>query len=244
MTTSLAPENFPAHIAVIMDGNGRWATARGLPRLAGHYQGAENLREILTACGEWGIRYLTVYAFSTENWRRDRQEVDGLMTLMTDYLHRESGNLQKNRVRLLAMGDLTRLPANARATLSATIDRLQHNDGCALILALSYGGRDEIKRAAQKIAGEVAAGKLTAADLTEETVSRNLDLPDVPDPDLLIRTAGEKRLSNFLLWQASYAELYFTEACFPDFSRAHLAAAIADYQARKRKFGGDAEERR
>lgn len=228
----------PQHVAIIMDGNGRWAAARGLPRLAGHEAGARTLRTIMQACGDWHIKYLTVYAFSTENWKRPAAEVDGLMTLLEQYLRGEAENLRRDNIGLRVIGDRGRLPAKTRESLENTLATLRACDGHILTLALNYGGRDEIVRAARQLAAQATAGVLRPEDIDEPRFAACLDSAGTPDPDLLIRTAGEKRLSNFLPWQLSYAELYVTTACWPDFNRDEFARALAEYQRRTRKFGG------
>ena len=227
----------PAHVAVIMDGNGRWAKARGRSRLHGHRAGAKSFREIVTFARELGLRYFTAYAFSTENWRRPSLEVRGLMELLSTYLKEELPTLVKNGIELKAIGDLDRLPARPRKRLREVMGATRGLDGMRLTLALSYGARDEITRAVRSIAKEVAAGRLAAEDISETLIGRELDTADVPDPDLIIRTCGENRLSNFLLWQAAYAELYVTESPWPDFGWQAFLDALAWYHGRKRRFG-------
>lgn len=235
------PEGVPQHIAIIMDGNGRWARMQGESRLHGHQKGAESIRTILYACRDWGVKYLTLYAFSTENWKRPPEEVEALMQLLEAYLLREVPELMKENVRLRAIGDLDRLPERARGVLDASIAETAPNTGSVLTLALSYGGRDEIVRAARSLAREAAAGRLDPALIDEAMFSASLDTAGIPDPDLLIRTAGEMRLSNFLLWQLSYAEYYATPLCWPAFGREALAEAIRAYQGRVRRFGAVVE---
>jgi undecaprenyl diphosphate synthase len=220
-----------------MDGNGRWAQARNLPRLAGHERGVAALREIMTSCREWGIEYLTVYAFSTENWRRAPEEVNGLMALLDWYLRSEIDNLRRDDVRLFVIGDISRLKPELQTALKNATAALANCRHHTLTLALNYGGRDEIVRAARQLATQVAKGKLAPDEIDEEKIGAALDHPDLPDPDLIIRTAGEQRLSNFLLWQSSYAELYFSDVCWPDFSPNELARALTAYSDRRRKFG-------
>lgn len=232
-----APSPIPRHIAIIMDGNGRWAEARGKSRIEGHRAGAESVRRTVRACGQWGIEYLTLYAFSTENWTRPRAEVQALMMLLEDYLQKEVEELDKNDVRLRAIGDLERLAPSIRRTLVQAIEQLEDNKGLTLVLALSYGGRDEIVRAVRCLTEKVREGILAPSAITEETLASSLDTVGMPDPDLLIRTAGEMRLSNFLLWQLSYAEFYTTPICWPDFDESALAEAIRAFQRRTRKFG-------
>ena len=221
-----------------MDGNGRWAQARGLPRSKGHEAGADSVRQILRSCVKFGIRYLTLYAFSVENWKRPPEEVSGLMSLLRSFLAKYEDALHENRTRLRVLGRRSDLPLLVNQALQhvekATAGYTDHT----LILALSYGGRTEIASAARAIAEKVKSGELSPADITEETVSANLYLPDVPDPDLIIRTSGELRLSNFLLWQCAYSELYVTPVLWPDFREAEFAAALEAFSHRKRRFGG------
>jgi undecaprenyl diphosphate synthase len=231
------PGRAPRHIAIIMDGNGRWARERGLRRVKGHEAGAESVRRITRACGEWGVEVLTLYAFSTENWARPETEVKALMALLGRYLKGERRELMENNVRLRAIGDLERLSRSTRKELDAAIAALDGNTGLTLVLALSYGGRDEIVRAARHLARRCMAGEIDPGKITEESFSRALDTAAFPDPDLLVRTAGEMRISNFLLWQLSYAEYYSTPVLWPDFGRDQLAAAIAAYQKRRRTYG-------
>ncbi len=227
----------PRHVAVIMDGNGRWATERGLPRTKGHEAGADSVREIVRACGELGVDALTLYSFSTENWSRPDDEVHALMALLASYLQDERGELMENRVRLSAIGHRERLPAFVRELLAEAEGLTSENTGLRLTLALSYGSRSEIVDAVRRIAGRVADGRLDAADITETTISENLFTASLPDPDLLIRTSGEMRLSNFLLWQVAYTELYVTDVYWPDFRRPHLERALQAFASRRRRFG-------
>lgn len=227
----------PRHIAIIMDGNGRWAQKRNKPRLFGHKAGADSVREIVQASREVGVEVLTLYAFSSENWRRPEQEVSGLMSILKTYLSSELSRMKKNGVRLKCIGDVNRLPESPRETLLSAIRETSGNSDLTLNLALSYGSRDEMTRAVKKIASECAAGKLAPQDISPDDIERNLDTADLPDPDLLIRTGGEARLSNFLLWQVSYAEIYFTEIMWPDFRREQYLQAISDFQQRERRFG-------
>ncbi len=228
----------PRHIAIIMDGNGRWAAARGLPRREGHRAGAVSVEECLIACGELGVRYLTLYAFSSENWKRPQAEVSALMTLLAHFLKEKTPRLMENNIRLQVIGQLAKLPQRNQRQLRETIDKTKGNDGLTLVVALSYGSREEIVDAARRLMEEAKAGAIDPADLDSETFSRYLHTASLPDPDLLIRTSGECRVSNFLLWQISYAEIVITETLWPDFRREHLAAAIAEYQCRHRRFGG------
>ena len=228
----------PQHIAIIMDGNGRWAKSRGLPRTAGHAAGAETFRTIATYCREIGIRYLTVYAFSTENWKRPAEEVSAIMGLLKKYLLEAIADMEKEQVRFVFFGDLAPLPTELRQLCEETQERSAVYEGCQVNICLNYGGRDEILRAAKALAAECVAGKRDAESLTEEDLSTYLWSAGVPDPDLVIRPSGEMRLSNFLLWQSAYAEFYMTQVCWPDFSKEDLCKALAAYQSRSRRFGG------
>jgi undecaprenyl diphosphate synthase len=228
----------PAHVAIIMDGNGRWAKQRGLPRVQGHRAGADSARTIIRAAGELGIKYLTLYANSIENWNRPKAEVDTLMKYLAHYLDTECDELNKNNVRLEVIGRLERLPEFVREKLEKTRSTLAKNTGLTLIMALSYGSRTELVDATQAIAQKVKRGELQPGEITEQTISDHLYTHAWPDPDVLIRTSGEMRVSNFLLWQISYAELVVTPTLWPDFRQPQLLAAIAEYQARHRRFGG------
>lgn len=220
-----------------MDGNGRWARQRGLPRLEGHRAGAESVRAIVRACGELGIEYLTLYAFSVENWNRPKPEVSALMRLLEFYLKQEIPELNKNNVRLAAIGRLHELPLRAQRQLEKSVAALRQNTGLTLVLALSYGGRAELVDAMRELGREIKAGRLNVSDIDETAIARHLYTRDIPDPDLLIRTSGEMRVSNFLLWQISYAEIYVTDTLWPDFRKPQLEAALADYAKRHRRFG-------
>jgi undecaprenyl diphosphate synthase len=231
------PANIPRHVAIIMDGNGRWAQQRGLPRARGHEAGAESVRAIIHACREVGVKYLTLYAFSVENWTRPREEIGGLMALLIRFLKAEEAQLHEKRIRLSVIGRLEDLPPEVREGLERVMAATAGYDAGRLILALSYGGRTEIAAAARRIAEEVKAGRLEPAAVDEALFARHLYAPDVPDPDLLIRTSGEIRLSNFLLWQASYAELYFTPVLWPDFREEQFREALREYGRRQRRFG-------
>jgi undecaprenyl diphosphate synthase len=234
---SSSPRASPRHIAIIMDGNGRWAQARGLPRIAGHRNGAEAVRRTVRAAGDLGIPYLTLFGFSSENWKRPLAEVDDLMGLLRHYLRGEIAELHRNNVRLRVIGDRGRLAADI-VTLIANAEALtRDNGGVNLTIALSYGGRDEIISAVRGLIGKVASGELAADAIDEAAISRHLFTADIPDPDLLIRTSGEQRISNFLLWQCAYSELVFTKTLWPDFGRADLEQAIADYGGRERRYG-------
>ena len=228
----------PEHIAIIMDGNGRWAKERGLPRRDGHRAGAESVREAVETCKEMGVKYLTLYAFSSENWSRPQAEVDALMLLLDRFLAEKTNELKKQEVRLHTIGDIDRLPEKNQKRIAKAQKETASNTGLNLILALSYGAREEITGAIQRIAEQVETGKLTSEQITQDLVSQNLDTASFPDPDLLVRTSGELRLSNFLLWQLSYAEIVVTKKFWPDFKGADLQAAVEEYSRRHRRFGG------
>ena len=232
-----AKATLPAHVAVIMDGNGRWARERGLPRVEGHRNGVESVRAILRACGEVGIKYLTLYAFSVENWNRPKDEVDTLMKYLARFLKNEIGELNRSNVRLEVIGQIYRLPEFVQEQLKKTQAALARNNGLTLILALSYGGRQEIVEAMRAIATKAKAGQLEPAEITEQVISQHLYTHQYPDPDLLIRTSGEQRVSNFLLWQISYAEFVITPTLWPDFRKAEFFAALEEYTSRHRRFG-------
>src|SRR2546428_4582737 len=227
----------PGHVAIIMDGNGRWAKQRNLPRIEGHRHGAESVRAVVRAAGEVGIKYLTLYAFSVENWSRPKEEVDTLMKYLDRYLRNEIGELQKNDVRLQVIGQIYRLPEFVQEQLRKTITALANNKGLTLVLALSYGGRTEIVEAVRSMATKVKQAKLDAAEINEEVVAQHLYTKNMPDPDLLIRTSGELRISNFLLWQISYTELVVTQTLWPDFRKAQFFEALEEYTRRHRRFG-------
>ncbi|MGC9943127.1 MAG: isoprenyl transferase [Verrucomicrobiota bacterium] len=233
-----ARTNLPRHVAVIMDGNGRWAKSRHLPRVEGHRRGADSAREIIRTAGEVGIKYLTLYAFSAENWNRPKDEVDALMKYLVHYLKTETSELNKSNVRLEVIGQIWRLPDNVQEHLRKSIATLSRNNGLTLVMALSYGSRIEIVDAVRQIAEKVKSGKIEPADITEKAISDHLWTRSVPDPDLLIRTSGEMRVSNFLLWQISYAELVVTPTLWPDFRKPHFFAALEEYAKRHRRFGG------
>lgn len=233
----LRDPTLPRHVACIMDGNGRWARARGKSRVSGHREGVASVREITEACAEIGIEYLTLYTFSTENWQRPRAEVSALMELLVRTLRGEADRLHRNGIRLRAIGDLSRLPPRAAREFEEAMALTAGNTKMTLTLALSYGSRWEITEAVRAIARDVAAGRLAPEAITEATVSAALGSADLPDPDLLIRTAGEMRVSNFLLWQIAYTELYVTERFWPDFRREALDEALAEYRRRDRRFG-------
>ena len=233
-----AKASLPRHVAVIMDGNGRWAKQRGLPRIEGHRQGAESARTIIRTAGELGVKYLTLYAFSAENWNRPKDEVDALMKYLIHYLKTETPELNKNNVRLEVIGQIYRLPENVQEHLKKSIATLSKNSGLTLVMALSYGSRIEIVDAVRRIAEKARDGKLEPADITEEVISQHLWTRNIPDPDLLIRTSGEMRVSNFLLWQISYAELVIMPTLWPDFRKPQFFAALEEYARRHRRFGG------
>ena len=235
---ALSGKKVPQHIAIIMDGNGRWAKKRGLPRNAGHAAGAEAFRNIANYCRTLGVRYLTVYAFSTENWKRPAEEVSGIMKLMGKYLQEALRDMQKNHVRIKVFGDLSRLSPELRALCEDAQAQSRDFDDVQVNFCLNYGGRDEIVRAAGAFAADVAAGKRQMQDLTEELFSTYLYSADIPDPELIIRPSGEMRTSNFLLWQSAYAEYVFMNVLWPDFSPQDLDAAIEEYHRRSRRFGG------
>lgn len=226
------------HIAIIMDGNGRWAKERGLPRAEGHRAGAESVREVMEACKELGVDYLTLYAFSSENWNRPESEIEALMALLDRFLDEKAAELHKQNVRLQAIGQLERLPPPTRERLQRIIADTAANDSLTLVLALSYGSREEIAHAARSIAADAVAQKIDPAEINPELFSSRLYTAGIPDPDLMIRTSGEMRLSNFLLWQLSYAELVIVKKYWPDFRQGDLFAAIEEYKKRHRRFGG------
>lgn len=232
----------PRHIAIIMDGNGRWAKEKGKLRFFGHQSGVKAVRNTLEGAVELGIEYLTLYAFSTENWNRPRLEVAALMELLVSTINKETKTLMEKDVRLLAIGDLKSLPGRCYSQLQQTIERTSNNKACTLVLALSYSSRWEIAEATRKIATKVKAGELQPEDITEEVFAANLDTAMIPDPELMIRTSGEFRISNYLLWQIAYSELYFTPKLWPDFTKEDLADAVIDYQKRERRFGMTSEQ--
>ena len=232
----------PRHVAIIMDGNGRWAKAKGKDRSFGHQEGVVSVRKIMDAVTQLGLKYLTLYTFSTENWNRPEEEVQALMSLLVSAIHRETPDMMKKNVRLTAIGDLSRLREDAYNTLQECIDTTSANTGTTLVLALSYSSRWEITRAARQLAQEVLEQKINPNDITEAMVSDHLTTKNIRDPDLLIRTGGEKRISNFLLWQLSYAEFFFTDVFWPDFREEELYEAILYYQQRERRFGKTSEQ--
>lgn len=245
-TSVLDPQRIPRHVAIIMDGNGRWAKTRNLPRIMGHKAGSKSVKKIVSTARELNLEVLTLYAFSTENWKRPSKEVQGLMTLLKTYLKSELNNMLKNNISLRCLGDIDKLPADVRKVLDQVIretdEREEGSAGLILNLALSYGSRAEIIRAARIMAEKCMAGQFSPDDFSEKLFTSHLYTAGLPDPDLLIRTGGESRLSNFLLWQASYAEIYITETMWPDFQGEDLIKAINDYQSRERRFGKTGEQ--
>lgn len=227
----------PGHIAIIMDGNGRWAKKKGLPRIAGHQQGAEVVKSIIKACSNYKIKYLTLYTFSTENWKRPAEEVNFLMQFLYKYLSKEIQNLKENNIRFFSIGRLDKLPVKVQEIIALAKDQTKENTGLTLVLALNYGARLEIIDAALSLFKDIQEQRISSDMVTEEVFSRYLYTADIPDPDLLIRTSGEMRLSNFLLWQLSYAELYISDKFWPEFTEEDLLQAIINYQKRERRFG-------
>jgi len=234
----LSPSTVPAHVAIIMDGNGRWANARGLPRAMGHRKGVEAVREAVKTAAECGVSYLTLFAFSSENWSRPESEVSDLMGLLKTFIRRDLAVLHKQNVRIRVIGDRVNLASDILPLLLEAEETTRGNSGITLVIAFNYGSRDEIARTMRKLAEDVAAGRLDPSQMTAERIGASLDTAGIPDPDLVIRTSGEERLSNFLLWQAAYAELMFVPEFWPDFSRDTFRAALARYAARERRFGG------
>lgn len=230
--------NVPRHVAIILDGNGRWAKAKGMPRNFGHVQGAKNLEVICEEAYKLGIQYLTVYAFSTENWSRPKDEVDALMRILRNYMKTCISTAQKNRMCVRIIGDKTKLDPELQKRIAQLEEATKDNDGLHFQVAINYGGRDEILRAVKTLASKVEAGELSASQLTEEQIENALDTAGIPDPDLMIRTCNEQRVSNFLLWQLAYVEFYFTPVAWPDFSKEELIKAIEAYNKRNRKYGG------
>ena len=232
----------PEHVAIILDGNGRWAKKHHVPKNDGHSKGSDNVEKIVEAAHDMGINYITVYAFSTENWNRSEKEVSALMKLLRDYLKQCLKKSKDNNMRCLIIGDKTGLDQDIRDSIDELEEFSKDFDGITFIIALNYGSRDEIRRAVQNIAKDCADGKIEASDISEETISSHLDTKGIPDPDLLIRTSGEIRLSNFLMWQAAYTEYYFTDVLWPDFKPKHLYKAIEEYNNRDRRYGGRNED--
>ncbi|MEJ2744549.1 MAG: isoprenyl transferase [bacterium] len=234
----LRSERTPKHVAIIMDGNGRWADKHGLSRIKGHWAGANSIREVVRTAGELGISYLTLYSFSVDNWKRPRREVSSLMSLLKRFLRKEERELNRNNVRLRVIGRIDGLPEDVQRAIEKAVKGTAANTGLTLVLALNYGSRNEIADAARALCEKSARGALRPEDVNEGLISENLSTAGMPDPDLLIRTSGEMRISNFMLWQISYAELYVTPVYWPDFRKAHFVQAILDYQGRERRFGG------
>ena len=228
----------PRHVAIIMDGNGRWAAARGLPRVEGHRRGVEALRRTVRAARELGISYLTIFSFSSENWSRPQSEIRDLLGLLRRFIRNDLADLHKSNVRVRIIGERDDLASDIRALLEEAEGLTHDNDGLTLVVAFNYGARQEIARATRRLAIEVAAGRLPPEAITPDLLTQNLDAPDLPDPDVIVRTSGEQRLSNFLLWQAAYSELVFVPTNWPDFDKATLESAIAEYRRRERRFGG------
>lgn len=239
---SINKNNIPQHVAIIMDGNGRWAKKQGADRIFGHHEGVNSVREIVEACGEIGVKYLTLYAFSTENWNRPKEEVDALMELLVATISMETPNLHKKGVKLEVIGDVMSLPLSCQKELKESMDMTAENTRVTLILALSYSSQWEITEAVKKIAAQVQSGKLTIKDINPRLVEQNLNTKSFPDPELMIRTSGEHRISNFLLWQLAYAEFYFTDVLWPDFRKQEFFKAIVSYQQRERRFGKTGEQ--
>ena len=232
------PARLPRHVAIIMDGNGRWAQSRGLERLYGHRRGKASVKAVVQLSNKLGIQYLSLYAFSAENWGRPPEEVSGLMRLLKQYLTTELDRMMKDHVRLLVIGNVRKLPRDVQQALRHSVETTRHNEGLTVILALSYSAREEIAAAVRSVARRVKRGELEPDDVTEETIAQSLGTAGIPDPDLLIRTSGEVRISNFLLWQIAYTELWMTPVLWPDFGSHDLYRAIAEYQRRERRFGG------
>lgn len=242
LKSQINTKKLPRHIAVIMDGNGRWAKEHGKPRIFGHRNGVKAVRETTEAAAELGVEYLTLYAFSTENWSRPKIEINALMTLLVETLHKEVHTLNENNIRLQAIGDIDKLPKKTRKALLEGIERTRNNTRMTLLLALNYSAKWDIVEAARRLASQVQAGELQPEEIDEKRFAASLSTGNIPDPELLIRTSGETRLSNFLLWQLAYAELYFTPVFWPDFRKANLYQAIIDFQRRERRFGKISEQ--
>ncbi len=234
--------NMPRHVAIILDGNGRWAKAKGMPRNYGHAQGSKNVERICEEAWRMGIKYLTVYAFSTENWNRPKDEVDALMKLLRNYMKTCLKTAAKNDMKIRVIGDITRLDEDIRSRIEELEESTKDNGGLNFQIAINYGSRDEITRAVRRIAADCRDGRLAAEEIDERVIDRYLDTHDIPDPDLLIRTSGEQRLSNYLLWQLAYTEFYFTDVPWPDFTKEELLKAVEQYNARDRRYGGVKEE--
>ncbi|MFM2249717.1 MAG: hypothetical protein RLZZ358_644 [Bacteroidota bacterium] len=242
MKETIDRNNIPKHIAIIMDGNGRWAKQKGAMRIFGHRNAIQAVREAIEGSGELGVNYLTLFSFSTENWSRPKEEVEALMDLLVQTIVAETGLMMKKNVRLNAIGDLESLPKSTYDKLVEVMKQTSANTGLTVNLALSYSGQWELTKAAQRIAQKVSEGKLSPGEITQQTLADHLDTAGIPDPELMIRTSGEYRISNFLLWQLAYSELYFSDVLWPDFRKEHLFAAIEDYQKRERRFGKTGEQ--
>ena len=233
-----APASVPEHIAIILDGNGRWARKRGMPRTAGHARGAETFRRVATYCRDIGVKYLTAYAFSTENWRRPPEEVAEIWRLLREYLDETYERMERDRVKVRILGGREEMPEDVRELLAKIDEKSRHIDGITLCLCINYGSRDEITRAARLLAEDAAAGRISPEEITEDSIASRLYSAGIPDPDLVIRPSGEVRLSNFLLWQCAYSELYFTDTLWPDFGEEDIDRAVAEYNRRDRRYGG------
>lgn len=242
LKTQIDKDKLPQHVAIIMDGNGRWAKRKNMPRVFGHRNGVKSVRETSEAAAEIGIPYLTLYAFSTENWNRPTKEVSALMSLLVDTIHRETNTLNKNNIRLKAIGDLSKLPEKSYHALLDGIENTKNNTRMSLVLALNYSAKWELTQATRLISEGVKRGDYNPDEITEEMISHHLATKDIPDPELMIRTSGEHRISNFLLWQMAYTELYFTDVMWPDFRKDHFYQAIIDFQHRERRFGKISEQ--
>ena len=242
ISKTIDPTNIPSHVAIIMDGNGRWAKAQGEDRLYGHSNGVASVRETLKAARELGVKYLTLYAFTTENWARPKSEIEGLMQLLVASIHNELDSLCENGVRLVTIGEIEKLPQDCIESLNEAIDKTKNHKEITLILALNYSSRDEIIRACNRLAEQVLQGNIAPGEIQQRHLEEALDTAHVPDPELLIRTSGEYRVSNFLLWQLAYAEMHFTKVFWPEFRKQHFIEAIADFQSRERRFGKTSEQ--
>lgn len=242
MVENIDTSKIPAHIAIIMDGNGRWAVEHGKDRVFGHQSGVESVRSVIEGAGEIGVKYLTLYAFSTENWSRPKEEIDALMSLLVKSIKMELNNLMKNKVRLFSIGDLNALPLECKEELLEAIDTTKNNTGLTVVLALSYSSKWELTEATRQIAFAVQNGTISPEQITEDTIQKHLNTINIPDPDILLRTGREQRISNFLLWQISYAELFFSPILWPDFRKEDLFQIISDFQTRERRFGKTSEQ--
>lgn len=242
LKSQIVSNNIPVHVAIVMDGNGRWAKQHGKPRVFGHKNGVKSIRDVSEAAAELGIKYLTLYAFSTENWNRPALEVNALMTLLVETIRKEVATLNKNNIRLQAIGDISRLPEKPRKALAKAIEDTAQNNMMTMVLALNYSSKWELTKAVIEIAKQVKENKVDPESIDESVITRHLATKDIPDPELLIRTSGELRLSNFLLWQLAYSELYFTDTYWPDFNKEEFFKAIISYQSRERRFGKTSEQ--